>query len=119
MLGHFKPTLDFKQWKRNSLLTARHNIPFFLFQLPTIIFRSALRLTYGNPIQVPNKPTNLSLEPIKSFKSKLYLDPKELSGRSYFCTYPRLFPKKRIGYACCSLTGNKSYSAVIKRTNTM
>ena len=42
-------------------------------------------------------------------------------GGVIFVHAPRLFycPKRRIGYARCSLTGNKNYSAIIKLTNTM
>ena len=38
-----------------------------------------------------------------------------------FAHAPRYFycPKRRIGYASCSLTGNKNFSAIIKVTNTM
>ena len=55
------------------------------------------------------------------FMRLAYLDPNEMSGRSYFVHAPRLFycPKRRIGYARCSLTGNKNYPAITKLTNTM
>ena len=54
-------------------------------------------------------------------EQELYLDPNEMSGQSYFCTCPQtiLFPKRRLGYARCSLTGNKNYPAITKLTNTM
>ena len=42
-------------------------------------------------------------------------------GGVIFVHAPRLFyyPKRRIGYARCSLTGNKIYPAITKLTNTM
>ena len=42
-------------------------------------------------------------------------------GGVIFVHAPRLFyyPKRRIGYARCSLTGNKNYPAITKLTNTM
>ena len=42
-------------------------------------------------------------------------------GEVIFVHSPRLFycPKRRIGYARCSLTGNKNYPAITKLTNTM
>ena len=42
-------------------------------------------------------------------------------GGVIFVHAPRLFycPKRRIGYARSSLTGNKNYSAIPKLTNTM
>ena len=42
-------------------------------------------------------------------------------GGVIFVHAPRLFyyPKRRIGYARCSLTGNKNYPAITKPTNTM
>ena len=42
-------------------------------------------------------------------------------GGVIFIHAPRLFycPKRRIGYARCSLTGNKNYPAITKLTNTM
>ena len=51
----------------------------------------------------------------------LYLDPNESQGGVIFALAPRLFvyPKRRTGYARCSLTGNKNYPAITKLTNTM
>ena len=42
-------------------------------------------------------------------------------GGVIFVHAPRLFycPKRRIGYARCSLTGNKNYPAITKLTNTI
>ena len=42
-------------------------------------------------------------------------------GGVIFVHAPRLFyyPKRRIGYVRCSLTGNKNYPAITKLTNTM
>ena len=42
-------------------------------------------------------------------------------GGVIFVHAPRLFycPKRRIGYAHCSLTGNNNYPAITKLTNTM
>ena len=42
-------------------------------------------------------------------------------GGVIFVHAPRLFyyPKRRIGHARCSLTGNKNYPAITKLTNTM
>ena len=42
-------------------------------------------------------------------------------GGVIFVHAPRLFyyPKRRIGYARCSLTGNKNYPAITKPANTM
>ena len=42
-------------------------------------------------------------------------------GGVIFVHAPRLFyyPKRRIGYARCSLTGNKNYPAITKLTNTL
>ena len=42
-------------------------------------------------------------------------------GGVIFVHAPRLFycPKRSIGYARCSLTGNKNYPAITKLTNTM
>ena len=42
-------------------------------------------------------------------------------GGVIFVHAPRLFyyPKRRIGYARCSLTGNKNYPAITKPTITM